>query len=92
MAWVAADWLASWQGRSLFDNGGSFRFQVAPGPVDPGSAAAAYEVDAVTGASVTGNAVTRLVQYWFGPNGYEAFLENLSNQTPVRLAEHVRSP
>ncbi len=62
------------------------------GPVDPASAAAAHEVDAISGASVTGNAVTQLVRYWFGPNGYEPFLENLRNETPVRLVAQVRSP
>ena len=86
------DWLATWQGRALFGSGGRFQFRVAPGPVDPDSAAAAYEVDAISGASVTGTSVTQLVQYWFGPNGYEPFLENLRNETPVRLAAQVRSP
>ena len=86
------DWLATWQGRALFGSDDSVRFRVAPGPVEPGSAAAVHEVDAVTGASVTGTAVTRLMQFWFGPNGYEPFLENLRNENPVRLAGHGRSP
>ena len=86
------DWLATWQGRALFGSSGRFQFRVAPGPVDPASAAAAHEVDAISGASVTGSAVTRLVQYWFGPNGYAPFLDNLRNETPVRLVAQVRSP
>lgn len=86
------DWLATWQGRAVSGSGGRVQFRVAPGPVDPDSTAAAYEVDAISGASVTGGAVTRLVQYWFGPNGYEPLLENLRNETPVRLAAQVRSP
>lgn len=83
------DWLATWQGRALFGNDGRFRFRVAAGPVDPGSAAAGHEVDGISGASVTGSAVSRLVQYWFGPNGYERFLTNMRNETPVRLAALV---
>ena len=84
-------WLATWQGRALFGSDGRFRFRVAAGPVDAGSAAAEHEVDGISGATVTGDAVSRLVAYWFGPNGYAPFLENLRNETPVRLAEQVRS-
>lgn len=80
------DWLAIWQGRALFGADGRFRFRIAAGPVDPGSAAAAHEIDGLSGASVTGGSVTRLVRYWFGPNGYAPFLENLRGRPPERLA------
>lgn len=85
------NWLATWQGKTLFGSDGRFRFRVAAGPVPPGSAAAAYEVDGISGATVTGNAVTRLVEYWFGPHGYAPFLDNLRNETPGRLAAQTRS-
>jgi Na+-transporting NADH:ubiquinone oxidoreductase subunit C len=39
-----------------------------------------YEVDALTGATVTADAVTNLMHYWFGPHGYRGFLEYLRNQ------------
>lgn len=80
------DWLAIWQGRGLFGADGSYRFRIASGPVDPESAAAAHEVDGISGATVTGTAVSRLVEYWFGPHGYAPFLEKLRNETPPRLA------
>lgn len=83
------DWLATWQGKALFGSDGRFRFRIAAGPVEPGSAAAAHEVDAISGATVTGSAVTRLVEYWFGPHGYGPFLENLKNDAPVRRAEQA---
>ena len=86
------DWLASWQGRTLFGSDGTFRFRVAAGPVDPGSAAAAHEVDGISGATVTASSVTRLVQYWCGPNGYGPFLETLRNEEPMPLAEPAADP
>lgn len=81
------DWHAGWQGRELFGSDGSVRFRVASGPVDDGSAAARNEVDGLTGATVTGNAVTRTVDYWFGPHGYAPFLDNLRNQGTVSHVE-----
>jgi Na+-transporting NADH:ubiquinone oxidoreductase subunit C len=85
------DWLAIWEGRRLFGTDGSFRFRIASGPVDPVSAAAAHEVDGISGASVTASGVSRLVEYWFGPHGYAPFLENLRSETPTRLVALARS-
>jgi len=78
------DWQAQWQGLQLFDNQGVFRFRIAGGAVEAGSPAARHEVDGLSGATVTGVAVTRLVAYWFGPNGYANFLDKLKSQPPVR--------
>jgi len=78
------DWQEQWQGRELLDSGGSLRFRVAAGVVEDGSAAARYQVDGLTGATVTANAVTQLVAYWFGTNGYANFLGGLQTQPPVR--------
>jgi len=80
------DWQAKWQGRQLFDNQGEVRFRVAAGSVAEGSAAR-HQVDAMSGATVTGDAVTRLVEFWFGPQGYQAFLKNLEKQPPVRMVK-----
>ncbi len=85
------NWLAIWRGRALFGSDDSYRFRVAGGPVDPGSAAAAHEVDGISGATVTASAVSRLVQYWFGPHGYAPFIENLREQAPTRLAARAGS-
>ncbi len=74
------DWLAKWRGRKIYDDGGALRFAVAGGRVDPDSTAAVYNVDALTGATVTADAVTGLVRYWFGPHGYQPFLEQLRQQ------------
>jgi Na+-transporting NADH:ubiquinone oxidoreductase subunit C len=83
------DWQAQWQGRRLFNSQGGLSFRVATGAVEPDSAAARHQVDALTGATVTGNAVTRLVAYWFSPGGYGNFLDNLARQSPVRVAQET---
>lgn len=77
-------WLEQWQGRRVYDEQGEPRFSVSEGVVEAGSATSAYQVDALTGATVTGNAVTSLMHYWFGPHGYQAFLSQLREQPPRR--------
>ncbi len=78
------DWLAQWRGRQIYDDHDDLRFAVAITRVDPGSLSAPYEVDALTGATVTANAVTALVHYWFGEHGYRPFLRHLQEQSPSR--------
>ena len=72
------DWLARWRGKRLYDEQGVVRFKIAGGSVDPGSPDAAYQVDALTGASVTAGGVTNLIRYWLGPHGFANFLEKFS--------------
>jgi Na+-transporting NADH:ubiquinone oxidoreductase subunit C len=79
-------WLAGWTGRELFGPAGEFRFRVASGPVSPDTPAARYQVDGLTGATVTGDAVTAMLAYWFGPHGFAPLLAQLEALPPRRVA------
>jgi Na+-transporting NADH:ubiquinone oxidoreductase subunit C len=82
-----AHWLGQWQGRQVYDYQGNPRFRINEGMVEPGSATAEYEVDALTGATVTADAVTNMMHYWFGPHGYQPFLLAMREQPPQKPAE-----
>ncbi len=69
------DWQASWRGRKLYDENGTLRLGLGEGAVESTTLAAVYEVDAISGATITVDAVTNLVRYWFGPHGFAPFLE-----------------
>jgi Na+-transporting NADH:ubiquinone oxidoreductase subunit C len=43
---------------------------------------AVHQVDGLSGATVTSNAVTALMRFWFGERGYRPFLEWLAAQPP----------
>ena len=81
---TSPQWLAGWRGKEIYDPIGKPLFAVSEGEVEPGSAQAAYHVDGITGATVTGNAVTALIRYWFGPHGYRPFLDELKEHPPER--------
>ena len=81
------DWQARWQGRQLFNNQGEVSFRVASGSVTESSAEARHQVDAMSGATVTGDSVTRLVKFWFGATGYQAFFNYLQSQPPAPPAD-----
>ena len=78
------DWQSKWQGRQLWDETGELRFRIATGRVAAESAAARYEVDALSGATVTASGVTNLVHYWFGEHGFQSFLTHLRETPPSR--------
>lgn len=69
------DWQVGWRGRKLYDDTGRLRFRIGASAV-PATHAADYQVDAITGATVTTDAVTNLVGYWFGPHGFAPFLDS----------------
>ncbi|MBT8443718.1 MAG: Na(+)-translocating NADH-quinone reductase subunit C [Gammaproteobacteria bacterium] len=72
-------WQARWKGRQLYGANGVLAFRIGDGVIDDASPAAQHEVDAIAGATVTTNAVTALVRYWFGPHGFGPFLKNLQS-------------
>jgi len=65
-----AAWQASFPGTALRDASGEMRFRVARG-----AASGVHEVDGITGATRTGNGITRMVRFWLGPDGYGPFLD-----------------
>lgn len=79
-----AHWLEQWQGKQVYDDQGVPRFNVSEGAVDPGAVHAPHQVDGLTGATVTGDAVTHLVQYWFGPHGYKGLFDHMKEVPPQR--------
>jgi Na+-transporting NADH:ubiquinone oxidoreductase subunit C len=72
------EWRAKWNGKKVRDETGGIRVRVADGKVEPGSAAAAYEVDAISGATWTSDGVSRLVRFWLGDDGFGPYLERLA--------------
>lgn len=70
-------WLEQWRGKRLRGDEGELLLRVARGQVEAGSAAARHEVDAITGATRTSRAVTKMLHYWLGEHGFGPFLDRL---------------
>ncbi len=62
-------WLSQFRGKSVADASGTLRFAVAKG-----LAGSEYEVDGITGATRTSNAMTRIIRFWLGEDGYGPLL------------------
>lgn len=67
-------WLSSWRGKRLYDARGELRIDVTR------NARGAHEVDLISGASVTSEALGEAVRHWFGDDGYRPLLMTLRTQ------------
>lgn len=67
-------WLELWRGRKGYDDKWNARITVIKGEAGPPDADP-LRVDGLSGATITGNAVTRLMQFWLSDDGYGRFLK-----------------
>lgn len=65
-------WKQQWIGKKIYDEEGNVDFTVAKA-----EATGEYQVDGLSGATITANGVTKSIKYWFGEHGYDNFLENV---------------
>jgi Na+-transporting NADH:ubiquinone oxidoreductase subunit C len=57
--------------KTLFGNDGSVSLTVSKGDQTKNP----YGVDALSGATITSNGVSNMLEYWMGPNGFGPFIE-----------------
>ena len=70
-------WKALWDGKSIYKNG-EVEIEVIKGKVDPANQMASYQVDGLSGATLTSRGVTNMLVYWFGESGYKETLKNIN--------------
>ncbi len=68
-------WKAQWPGKKIFEDDGNVGITVTKGGA--ADVSSAYEIDGLSGATLTTRGVDNLVHYWVGENGFGSYLENL---------------
>lgn len=69
-------WKASWKGKKVY-KGDKALTKLIKGKVNDSTPNSEYVVDGLSGATLTSNGVTNLMQFWLGDNGYAPFIKNL---------------
>ena len=72
-------WKAIWKGKEVFSNSGEVVISVIKGSVDKSSNQSKYQVDGLSGATITSNVVTNLLSFWLGDMGYGPLIENIKS-------------
>lgn len=70
-------WKAQWVGKKIFDDQGDIAVRVTKAPVAESDPRAVYDIDALSGATLTSNGVNNLVHFWVGPDGFGPYLQKL---------------
>ena len=76
-------WKALWPGRMAFDESWRPMLKVKKGRAgnaedDP------YEVDGLSGATITSNGVTNMIQFWLGEDGFSPYLAQVRNEGELK--------
>ena len=69
-------WKAHWPNRKIFDADGKVAINVIKGSAGP-QAQDPYNVDGLSGATITSRGVGAMMQYWFSDKGYGPYLKKL---------------
>ena len=78
-------WKSRWIGRKVFGDDGEPEIEVIKGYAPPPDQAP-YEVDGLSGATLTSRGVTNLVHFWLGETGFGPYLEKLEQERDSREA------
>jgi Na+-transporting NADH:ubiquinone oxidoreductase subunit C len=101
------DWMRLWPGKKVYgpegfaenEDFGNVEVRVIKGTAD---ASNEYQIDGLSGATITSNGVTNTMRYWFGPDGFGPFVskqapqagsaESEADAAPADSGEPIESP
>jgi Na+-transporting NADH:ubiquinone oxidoreductase subunit C len=70
-------WKAKWFDKQVYDADWNVLIEVSK------SATTDYQVDALSGATITSNGVTSMLQFWLGENGFGPYLKSIVGTAPT---------
>ncbi len=69
------NWKAQWPGKKAFGPEGEIQIEVLKGKVVEADPKSQYQIDGLSGATITAKGVSQLVRFWLGDNGFGPFLD-----------------
>ncbi len=75
-------WRALWDGRRVYNEQGAVAISVIKGQAGPPERDP-YQVDGLSGATITSRGVDHMIDFWLGENGFGPFLKRLRQQKSV---------
>ncbi len=68
-------WKSDWNGKKVYSDEGNVMLYVTKGPSTND-----YEIDGISGATLTSNGVTNMIKYWLGSDGFGPILQKLRRE------------
>lgn len=73
-------WRSQWLGKKAYDDNGEVRINVIRGHVVSELSGSEYQVDGLSGATLTSQGVSNLLNYWLGENGFGPYLKKIRSE------------
>jgi Na+-transporting NADH:ubiquinone oxidoreductase subunit C len=73
-------WKAIWKGKKVYSDSGDVIISVIKGSVDKSNKNAKFQVDGLSGATITSNGVTNLLSFWLGEMGYGPLIKEIRSK------------
>jgi len=73
-------WQKSWQEKQIYADNGEVALDFAKGKSSATGDAALYEIDGLSGATLTTKGVDSLMDFWFGDHGFKPFITAMKKE------------
>ncbi len=73
-------WQEGWRGKQLYDPAGVMDLKVVKGKASGTGDQALYQIDGLSGATLTAKGVNNLMEFWFGDHGYKPYFNQLKDK------------
>lgn len=70
-------WRDQWEGKKVYNDEYDVEIQVMRGFVDRNADNIEYKIDGLSGATLTSNGVSNMMEFWMGEQGFKPFVENM---------------
>jgi len=71
------NWKSKWVGKEVFGENNQILIDVVKGAVDPASSNAKYQVDGLSGATLTSRGVENMLHYWLSDEGFGPYINKV---------------
>ncbi len=75
-----SSWQAGWQDKSVYGATGDVAVNFAKGKAASTGEEARYQIDGLSGATLTTKGVANLMEFWFGDHGFKPFITTMTEK------------
>jgi len=75
-------WQSGWQGKQIYDPKGGMDLRIVKGKAAKSGDQVPYQIDGLSGATLTAKGVNNLMEFWFGDHGFKPYFNQLKKDNP----------
>ncbi len=73
-------WQEGWRGKQLYGSAGGVNLEVVKGKATETGNEALFQIDGLSGATLTAKGVNNLMEFWFGDHGFKPYFNQLKKR------------